>query len=300
MLVRDGTSKMRSVRFSSQQIILICVAGLVLIIGLIYGCSCLIAGYKTRAAMVSVLDENQTLKDQLKQFAVRVNAVEQQYSELIKRDDQLRLAIDLPRIDSDTRLMGVGGVMNNPVDYGVSDETVRALVAQLDQLERSVKLQLSSYAEIEERMKSRVDLLAHTPSIRPVNGGYISSHFGMRTDPINKRRAFHYGVDISIERGVPVKATADGRVVFAQRTPGLGNLVVIDHGYGFKTAYGHLSSIYVVKGQTVTREQKIGTTGATGRSTAPHLHYEVHVNGKPVNPIDFFFDDIESLASAIK
>jgi len=296
MLVRDGASRMRAVRLSPRQIITLCIAGALTISGLIYGSSRLIAGYMTRAAMVSVLDQNRTLQKQLGQMAVRIDAVNRQYAELIKRDDELRLSADLPRIDNDTRQVGIGGMVNHPSDYGISDETVRGLVAQLDQLERSAKLQLASYAEIEKRMLSRIEIFAHTPSIRPVVGGYISSNFGMRRDPFSGRRVFHNGIDIPIERGTSVRATANGKVVFAQRTPGLGNLIVIDHGYGFKTAYGHLSSIYVIKGQSVTREQRIGSTGATGRSTAPHLHYEVHINGKPVNPLDFFYDDAEALA----
>ena len=272
------------------------IAVSLLFIALTYGTSRLLAGYITRGAMSQVLDENSALRRQLEGMDARLVSVNRQLTELASSDDHLRLIADLPRIDQDTRDVGVGGAASSSAEYGVRDPKARALVADLSKIEREIRLQKDSFAEIEERMSGRADLLAHTPAIRPVNGGYIGSRFGHRTDPINGRPAFHQGIDITIDRGAPIMATADGKVLFAQQSPGLGKLVIIDHGYGFRTAYGHLSRILVNRGQTIKRGQKIALSGATGRVTGPHLHYEVHVNGKPVDPLDFFFDDNESLA----
>ncbi|MFN3821972.1 MAG: M23 family metallopeptidase, partial [bacterium] len=239
-------------------------------------------------------EENRLLKSQVKNVEERLNTLKKEIQALTESDNHLRLLADLPLIDSQVRQMGIGGVVNE-FSSSSSDETVRNLIANLDHLERQVRLQHQSFQEIERKLNTHSEILAHTPSIRPVDGGYYSSGFGTRTDPFTRRKVFHRGIDISIPRGTPVKATADGVVVFAQQTPGLGKLVVIDHGYGMRTAYGHLNTISVVKGQNVKREQKIGTSGSTGRTTAPHLHYEVHINGQPVNPIDFIYDELGEL-----
>lgn len=127
---------------------------------------------------------------------------------------------------------------------------------------------------------------AHTPSIWPTEG-WLSSGFGPRRHPITGEPDYHYGVDIAGIVGTPIRATADGTVVSAGRRPGYGLAVVIDHEYGRKTLYGHLSQIKVKVGQRVTKGQIIGAMGSSGLSTGPHLHYEVHVNGRPVNPLHY-------------
>jgi len=291
---------MRAVRFSRGAVIGASAAGALLLILLTYGSSRLIAGYLTRDAMTAVLDQNATLRQQLDVIETRIASVDQSLNVLAESDDHLRLMADLPKIDKDTRQVGVGGVVTSSADYGIQDPKVKELIEDIDKIEREIALQKTSYDEIEKRMAGRGDLLAHTPSIRPMTSGYIGSRFGRRKDPINGRQAFHQGLDISCDRGTPVLATADGRVVFAQPSPGLGKLVIIDHGYGFRTAYGHLSSFSVAKGQVVRRGQKIALSGATGRATGPHLHYEVHVNGNAVNPLDFIFNENESLAEIAK
>lgn len=300
VLLADGSTRMRAVRFSRRAVIVGAVAAAVLLGALTYGASRLIASHLTRAAMSQVLEENITLYQQLGGIEQRLEGVKGQLATLYTRDDQLRLFADLPPVDKDIREVGVGGAIVPILDLGTQDPKVREMVADLDKLEREIRLQGDSFTEIERRMKERRDLIAHTPSIRPVDGGYVSSGFGRRKDPFNGRTAFHMGADISVARGTPVHAAAEGRVIFAKATPGLGKLIIIEHGYGFRSAYGHLSTVLVNKGQTIQRGQKIGLTGNTGRSTAPHLHYEVHVNGDPVDPRDFFFDDAESLAAIVR
>jgi murein DD-endopeptidase MepM/ murein hydrolase activator NlpD len=130
----------------------------------------------------------------------------------------------------------------------------------------------------------RNSLAAATPSIWPAHG-WLSSSVGRRTDPINGGDDFHQGLDISADSGSPVYATADGTVVVAAREGAYGNLITIDHGYGLETRYGHLSKYDVKAGVKIKRGQVIGRVGSTGRATGPHLHYEVRVNGRLLNPL---------------
>ena len=209
---------------------------------------------------------------------------------MAESDDQLRVLADIPKIDEDTREVGIGGILMQGIGLDDEDELVRKLIFDLDKIEREIRLQRHSFIEINRQFMDKTELLRHTPSIRPVEGGYVSSSFGRRRDPFTRRWTHHNGTDFSLERGAPIFSTADGVIVHAKRSHGLGKVVIIDHGYGFKTVYGHLSIFNVAKGTEVKRGQKIGEVGNTGRSTAPHLHYEVHMDGKAVEPMDYFFE----------
>ena len=140
-----------------------------------------------------------------------------------------------------------------------------------------------------EKVKSDIDRIRHIPSIRPVEGGYLNSSFGYRQDPIDAVRRFHQGQDFSVPTGTPIFAPADGVVKRAYYIGGFGNHIKLSHASGYSTTFAHLSKIFVRHGQKVKRGDVIGETGNTGRSTAPHLHYEVHYKGTPKNPADFFF-----------
>jgi len=128
--------------------------------------------------------------------------------------------------------------------------------------------------------------MAHTPSIWPTQGR-VSSPFGSRINPLSRRREFHTGIDIANKTGTPIYATANGRVVVSEYRRGWGNIIIIDHGYGYRTVYAHLSQFSVHVGSKVEKGQLIGRMGSTGFSTGSHLHYEVHVNGVPVNPREY-------------
>ena len=129
------------------------------------------------------------------------------------------------------------------------------------------------------------------PSLRPVEEGYLNSTFGYRMDTIDNVKRFHQGQDITVKTGTPIYAPADGVVKRAYYAGGFGNHIKLEHGSGYTTLFAHLSKIKVKHGQKVKRGDIIGLTGNTGRSTAPHLHYEIHHNGKPQNPLDYFFSD---------
>ena len=166
---------------------------------------------------------------------------------------------------------------------------------KLDNIEVILKYTGESFQNVIKEITTNNEKLRHYPAIQPISGKdklYISSGFSMRIHPIYKIKKFHYGMDFVAELGSPIYATADGTVLMAQSYLGYGNFIKIDHGYGYTTVFGHLDSFGVKKGQKVVRGQVIGAVGNTGISTGPHLHYEVIFNSRPVNPINFFSQDI--------
>ena len=167
---------------------------------------------------------------------------------------------------------------------------------RIDILTSQLYVQSKSFDDIYEMAKNKSEMLSCIPAIMPVKNVdiyRISSHYGQRTDPFYKVTKFHNGIDFSGPEGIGIYASGDGTVIKVERNKsGYGNNIIIDHGYGYKTRYAHLKDIKVKKGSKVKRGQEIGTMGNTGKSTAPHLHYEVLKNNKAVNPINFFFNDI--------
>ncbi len=170
------------------------------------------------------------------------------------------------------------------------------LNVKMDLLNKQIEMQSKSFDDLLVMAKNKKDYLAKIPAIQPVSNkelDRIGSGFGYRTDPFYRTQRFHAGIDFTAPRGVEVYATADG-VVSLVKTEiwGYGQHIVINHGNGFETLYGHLSKFKVKTGQRVKRGQLIGLIGSTGKSTAPHLHYEVHKNGEPLNPAFFFYNDL--------
>jgi murein DD-endopeptidase MepM/ murein hydrolase activator NlpD len=159
-----------------------------------------------------------------------------------------------------------------------------------------VSHQTKSYNEIDGFVKNKEQLLACTPAIQPVSNkdlSRIASGFGYRIDPVYKTTKFHAGLDFAAPQGTPIYATANGTVITAGNTGnGYGNHVVINHGYGYETLYGHMFRVKARVGQKVKRGEIIGYVGSTGKSTGPHCHYEVHRNGDPVDPVYYFYNDI--------
>jgi murein DD-endopeptidase MepM/ murein hydrolase activator NlpD len=213
---------------------------------------------------------------------------------LAEKDQALRTYADIPVIDKDIRKLGIGGkynIQDDEIDKLLIDDDidVSSLVNDLDRLTREIKLERISYEEIYNAIKHRSPQIKSTPSIRPVNTGFISDGYGYRKDPFSGMRQFHYGIDISAPTGTPVYATADGVVRSTNSSRTYGKIVKIDHGYGYTTFYAHLSKMIVKPGDVVKRGQKIAEVGCTGRSTASHLHYEIRQFNINKNPLDYFF-----------
>ncbi|HEY2028602.1 MAG TPA: M23 family metallopeptidase [Myxococcales bacterium] len=173
---------------------------------------------------------------------------------------------------------------------GPQAENEQDLLKQLDQLDKKVKAQEQESRELKSYFEDQQALLASAPSIWPVRG-WVTSDFSVRLDPFTGERVTHEGMDIATSLGTPVRAPADGTVVFAGIEGGYGHVLVLDHGYGLKTRFGHLSRIDVKIGDKVHRGDAIAAVGNTGRSTGPHLHYEVRVNGIPDNPRKFILEE---------
>lgn len=165
-----------------------------------------------------------------------------------------------------------------------------SLVVRIDKAVRETQLKEQSVIDLWESLSERQSLINATPNIRPARG-WLTSRFGYRISPFNGKPAMHAGLDIAAAPGSPVYAPADGVVSFAGYDEGYGKLVSVDHGYGVTTRFGHASQIYVQVGQKVSKWDVIAAVGNTGRSTGPHLHYEVRINGTPVDPINFILDE---------
>lgn len=229
-----------------------------------------------------------------------VNQLHEVLGALENRDDNLyRVVLGSEPIDATVRNAGIGGadryreLRNKDLD---NKGTILQLNEDVDKLRRKMYIQSKSYDEIAALADSKEKLFAAIPAIQPVSNKELirlASGFGYRLHPIYKVRKKHPGIDFSAPLGTPIYATADGAISKAQvRFSGYGKELVIDHGYGYQTRYAHMQEFAVKKGQKVKRGQVIGYVGNTGTSTAPHLHYEVIKNGEKINPIHYFFNDL--------
>ena len=178
----------------------------------------------------------------------------------------------------------------NEVVVQSSDKDYVSLVVRIDKAVHETQLKEQSVIELWEGLSERQSLLNATPNIRPAKG-WLTSRFGYRLNPFTNKTTLHAGLDIAAAPGSPVYAPADGVVIFASYDDSYGKLVSIDHGYGVTTRFGHNSQIYVHVGQRVTKWDVIAAVGNTGRSTGPHVHYEVRINGTPVDPANFILDE---------
>ena len=211
-----------------------------------------------------------------------------------EKDKAVRIYAGMPEIDLDIRKLGTGGygVKSNIISDNIApmiNEELIALQLDIEKISRNVNLEIESYESIYDKVKKDINRISKIPSIRPVKGGYLNSSFGYRKDPIDNVTRFHQGQDITVKSGTPIHSPADGIVKRAYYAGGFGNHIKLDHGNGYTTLFAHLSKIKVKHGQKISRGEIIGLTGNTGRSTAPHLHYEIHHYGESKNPLDYFF-----------
>jgi murein DD-endopeptidase MepM/ murein hydrolase activator NlpD len=228
----------------------------------------------------------------------RVREMEQRLRELEKRDNDVYRTIfesspvpDSARakqIEMEQEIRLLSSMSENQLAY--------SLATTLSNMVNRMGFQNKSFDEIEVMIKNKEKLLRSTPAIQPVSNkdlNRIASGFGLRIDPVYKTVTYHYGLDFAAPQGTPIYATADGVVSTSGNTGnGYGNHVVVNHGFGYETLYGHMVRIKAGSGKSVKRGEVIGWVGSTGKSTGPHLHYEVHKNGKPLDPIYFFYNDI--------
>lgn len=256
------------------------------------------ARLKTNYFSLSTLKkENTAQRIELQTFSGKIKDLESQIAKLNIFDRKIRIIANIaePRnAGSSDQLMGMGGDSSAEENYfstpgAKKDELVKKMRDEITQLEEMAKSQENSFTELQEYLMKKSSFLAATPSIWPARG-WVTSAFGERISPFTGFPQMHGGLDIANRVGTPVIAPADGIVVRADADTGLGKTVAISHGYGIKTTYGHLSEIKVRTGQKVKRGTEIGTMGNTGRSTGPHLHYSVSLNGVTVNPAKYILN----------
>jgi hypothetical protein len=211
-----------------------------------------------------------------------------------------RAVFGMDPIDKDVWIAGVGGHEAHPelAAFKYSGSTIAQTLQKVDRLGYQLSLQSKSLDTLQDLANNQQQMLASLPSVKPVREDKLQksigtlSGFGYRVHPVYKIRKFHAGLDFPARVGTAIQASGDGTVVESGWHSGYGNCVKIKHGYGYETLYGHLNKIVVRPGERVKKGQKIGEVGDTGLSTAPHLHYEVHYKGSPVNPINFCMDNL--------
>ena len=237
----------------------------------------------------------QNLSSQLDQLTGDIDQLQQ------KDADVHRAVFGMDPIDDGVWNGGIGG-REKLVHLGnnlEANELLNVALSKLDKLKRKINLQTASMDSIGALAELHADKLASIPSIKPVQEDKLKrkvqhmSGFGMRLHPVHKVKKMHEGIDFTAPRGTNIQSTGNGKVVKVQKIrTGYGNNVVIDHGFGYTTLYGHMDQVFVSKGDVVTKGQPIGTVGSSGTSTAPHCHYEVRVNGRPINPINYVMDGL--------
>lgn len=218
-------------------------------------------------------------------------------ADLQHRDDDIyRVIFEAEPIADNIRKMGVGGVNRYKDIEGYNNSSLIVDAhKRLDNLARQMVIQSVSFDTIFAMAKRKEDMLASIPAVQPVSNKDLTrmaSGYGMRIHPVYKQPMMHYGMDFSAEKGTEIYVTGNGKVKEVKYQSGFGKHIVVDHGYGYETVYAHLSDYNVRRGQQVLRGEVLGYVGTTGTSTAPHLHYEVHRNGAPVNPANYYFNDL--------
>lgn len=255
----------------------------------------LVAGYATfsRSTDLSrtarLQQENVELAQELGELHGRLSSLSDTLSRISQRDARIRVLANLEPIDPQVQAAGIGGpVIPGPAGEGRSAIRRSQMIrVDVDALIRRANLLASSFREASDSLAVHSARLSATPSIMPTQGWLSSAFSAMRSHPILHVARPHEGIDVTAPTGTPIEAPAGGTVSDAGWESGYGNSVTIDHGFGIVTKFAHASKILVRQGQRVSRGQRIALVGSTGLATAPHLHYEVHVNGRPVDPLKY-------------
>ena len=240
--------------------------------------------------------ENMILKKQLSIINRRLDNSLKVMEDIQNRDDNFyRVMMQMDPVGLGQRLAGLDNDKRYRDLKNLKDADLVTLLNQrLDLFDRQLYAQSLSFDQLKEAVYQQKDKFAHIPSVIPINikDFKMSSGYGFRRDPIYGATKFHSGLDFAAKTGTDVFATADGKILDAGRKSGYGNCIDIDHGYNYNTRYAHLSTILVKPGQNVKRGELIGKVGSTGKSTGPHLHYEVLFKGEPQNPVNYYFMDL--------
>ncbi len=241
--------------------------------------------------------ELENLKLHYELLGKRMKETSEVLEDLQDRDNNIyRVYFEANPIPEEQRKAGFGGVNRyKHLDGFDNSKMIKKATKDIDILSKQIAVQSKSLDEIVSLAKEKEKMLKSIPAIQPVkleDLTRVASGFGMRMHPILKIWRMHKGMDFTAPRGTPIFASGDGKIVRANRSSSYGNVVYLEHGYGYKTIYAHMQKIKVRKGQKVKRGDLLGWVGNTGRSEAPHLHYEVHKNGRPINPIYYYYGNL--------
>lgn len=250
-------------------------------------------GSNPNLTLSSLKNENRELKKEIKRITESYNQIAADVKEISALNLELRVTANLEPISDEERLLGVGG----SADYlssnlNIRDVEVKNLLNSVEEMIRDVEFEKNQTLEIADKLNMNAELKKCIPAIKPTIGNYSIHDFGMRRHPILGIRRFHHGIDFNCDYGTPVRSPGNGKVVIVERRAGFGLVIEIDHGFGYRTIYAHLSKAMVKKGEKIKRGQTLAKSGNSGLSTGPHLHYEVHHDGISLDPSDFFFDEL--------
>ncbi len=232
-------------------------------------------------------------RKQIQNFATEINSLKLTLLEINNFEKKIKIIANMDE-PGKSSLFGVGGEIPDDLNTNVPltkkhNSLLREMHNQIEDINQATIRQEEGFSNLLKYLEDQKNLLASTPAIRPTVG-WVSSKFGYRVSPFTGKRTFHKGLDIANRKGTPIIATANGIISQAGRKGFLGKLITIDHGHGIVTRYGHLSKIIIKPGNSVKRGQIIGKMGNSGRSTGPHVHYEVRLNGLPVNPVQYILN----------
>jgi murein DD-endopeptidase MepM/ murein hydrolase activator NlpD len=294
------TCKYERVKVRKRDVVINALGFISLSLILAVGIIVVLSQYFDSPKEVALRDENEELKLYYELMQDQVDGMDAMLSVLQEKDDNVyRVVFEAEPIPETVREAGSGGAQRYRELLESDMENKNLVVSALEKIDRVKKkmyIQTKSYDEVMDLALNKEKLYESMPAIQPVSNKELrrlSSGFGLRTDPILKVRKMHYGTDFSAEQGTPIYATGDGVVSDAINSfIGFGKHVIIDHDFGYETLYGHMSRYIVRPGQKVKRGEIIGYVGTTGKSTAPHLHYEVHINGKAVDAVNYFYKDL--------
>lgn len=239
-------------------------------------------------------NENTQLKARYGILSKRLDNSMRILAHIQDRDDNFyRVMMQMEPMTSDQRLSGLENDSRYKELRGLNDAgLVATLTRNIDLMERQIYAQVQSFDQLRDAMNAQDERLKHIPSVIPIADYKLAAGFGYRRDPVSGFSRLHEGMDLAAATGTPVATTGNGVVIHAERIPGYGNCIDIDHGYNYTSRYAHLRDMKVKVGDEVKRGDIIGTVGSTGKSTAPHLHYEVRFKDEPQNPVNYYFMDL--------
>jgi murein DD-endopeptidase MepM/ murein hydrolase activator NlpD len=299
MLVPSDSASIKKLRIPAHMIHSIFLIATIIMIFLGY----VLYDYATKVGRLQSINElkirNRKLEQQLYSYKIKIDGIESTLERINNLTTRLKIISNLqdPERHEGINLPYDESVIEDEIDeLDLKSETdidnqFRDMQLKLREINYKISFQEEELTKFSEYLEDQSSLLAATPAIAPVRGGWVTSRFGYRRDPFTGMVKHHDGLDISSRLGTTIVAPADGVVTFAGTKPGYGKVIVIDHGYGISTRYGHNSRFYVSHGDIVKRGMPIAAVGNTGRSTGPHSHYEVRINGLSVDPEKFILDE---------